>query len=245
MARRIDAPHRKRAILAATINTYIKDARPVSSEELSREFEVSSATIRNTLAELEADGYLTHPYTSGGRIPTEKGYRYYVDLLVNQMELIDEEKGQVIGEYKKELRRLDDLLEKTSEVVSVITRYASIVSFLEWENRYCYNGLSWILEQPEFRDVDKMRFLVRMLEDKQKLLYIINKDFPEKVKVYIGHELECPEMESCSLVVSNYRRKNKTVGKVAVLGPTRMQYTHIISALDYVCDQLSDMMESL
>ena len=83
MVRNVDHESRKRAILAATINRYIQDALPVASEDIAKEFALSSATIRNIFAEMEEEGYITHPYTSGGRIPTDKGYRYYVDFLIS------------------------------------------------------------------------------------------------------------------------------------------------------------------
>lgn len=245
MVKNIDRESRKRAVLAATINKYILGAEPISSEEIAEHFDLSSATIRNIFSELEDEGYLTHPYTSGGRVPTDKGYRYYVDFLLMQMQLMDEEKNRISKEYKKVVNRLEDALEETSEVISQTTRYAGIVSFLEWQDRMFYNGLSRILEQPEFKDTAKMRLFIRIIEDKQHLLEIINRDFPDKVKVYIGRELDWPETENCALVVSSYRRKNKPQGRLAVLGPARMEYSHIIPALGYISDVLSQILENI
>ena len=137
---------------------------------------------------------------------------------------------------------MEDVLEKTSEVISVITHYAGIVSFLEWQDKIFYKGLSSILDQPEFHNLEITRLLIRMIEDKQNLLEIINRDFSQKVKVYIGNELGCPGMENCSLVVSSYRRKDRPLGKLAVLGPVRMEYRHIIPALEYVSDVLTGVL---
>lgn len=243
MVRNVDYDLRRKAVLTATINKYIRQAAPVASEEIAQEFDLSSATIRNIFAELEEGGYLTHPYTSGGRIPTRKGYRYYVDFLVEQIGLLEEEKNSIIREYHKEINHLEDALEKTSELICTVTHYTGIVSFIEWHNRVFYKGIGLILDQPEFRDVEKMRLLIKMIEDKQRLLNIVNRDFPEKVKVYIGEELGFPEMDNCSLVVSSYRIKNKPSGRVAALGPMRMEYNHIISTLDYISQVLTDTLE--
>ena len=243
MVRNVDYESRKRAVLAATINKHIQGALPVASEEISGEFDLSSATIRNIFAELEEAGLLMHRYTSGGRIPTDKGYRYYVDFLIQQMALLEADKEFIVKKYKKEISRLEDALEETSEVISAITHYAGIVSFLEWEDRLFYRGISYILEQPEFRDIDKIRIFIKMIEDKERLLNIINRDFSEKVKVYIGAELGCPGMENCSLIVSSYRLKDKPLGRLAVLGPTRMEYRHIIPTLDYISDLLTEMLD--
>jgi heat-inducible transcriptional repressor len=168
-----------------------------------------------------------------------------VDLLLSRMRLLEEEKGRIVKEYKKELKRLEDALEETSEIISRITHYAGIVSFLEWQDRFFYRGISHILEQPEFRDSQQIRILIRMIEDKQRLLDIINRDFNGKVKVYIGRELECPEMENCSLVVSQYRFKERPSGRLAVLGPVRMEYEHIIPTVEYISDVLSDVLETV
>jgi len=245
MTKSVDRESRKKAILGATINKYIRAALPVASDDIADNFDLSSATIRNVFAELEGLGFLTHPYTSGGRMPTEKGYRYYVDFLLSQIQLLDEEKSNIAKKYKKEIKRLEDALEDTSELISQTTHYAGFVSFLEWQDRMFYKGLSRILEQPEFRDTEKIRLLIKLIEDKQHLLELINRDFNDKVKVYIGKELECPEMSSCSLVVSSYKRKNKTQGKIAVLGPVRMEYEHIIPALGFISDTLSEVLENI
>lgn len=245
MVRTVDYDSRRRAVLASTINRYIKDASPVSSDDLAQDFDLSPATIRNILAELEDTGYLTHPYTSGGRMPTYKGYRYYVDFLLSQMRMFQGEKERITKEYRMRIKRIEDTLERTSDLVSQITHYAGIVSFIDWEDKLFYKGVSFILDQPEFQNFDKMRILIGMIEDKKRLLNIINKDFDEKVKVYIGDEIECPEMRNCSIVVSGYRRKSKPSGRIAVLGPMRMEYSHIIPSLEYISDVLSEALENI
>jgi heat-inducible transcriptional repressor len=243
MVRNVDYESRRRAVLAATINKYIDGAMPVASEDLAEDFDLSPATIRNILAELEKEGYITHPYTSGGRLPTTKGYRYYVDFLLTQMELLEAEKEHIVNEYKKEIGHLEDALEKTSEVISMVTHYAGIVSFVDWQDRIFYQGISQILEQPEFKDFADLRMIIKLIEEKERLLGIINRDFNEKVKVYIGDELACPGMENCALVVSSYKLKNKSLGRLAVLGPRRMEYRHTIPALEYISDVLSEVLQ--
>lgn len=245
MVRTVDYNSRRKAVLTATINKYIQEPLPVASEDIAVDFDLSPATIRNIFAELEENGYLTHPYTSGGRIPTDRGYRYYVDFLLSQIELLDEEKECIVREYQREISKLEDALERTSEVLSMITHCTGIVSFLEWQDKFFYKGISSMLEQPEFRDFNKIRLIIRMIEDKQELLNIINRDFNEKVKVYIGGELGCPEMQSCSLVVSSYRFKDKPSGRLAVLGPVRMEYRHIIPSLEYISEALTGVLDNI
>lgn len=245
MVRTVDYESRRRAVLTVTINRYIQDAFPVSSEDVAADFDLSSATIRNIFAELEGAGLLTHPYTSGGRIPTEKGYRYYVDFLISQMELVEEEKEHILKEYQREIQKLEDLLEETSEVISRITHYAGFVSLFQWQDKFFYKGLDSLLSQPEFQDLERMRLLIRIIEEKQRLLGVINRDFSGRVKVYIGEELDCPEIGKCSLVVSSYKVKERPLGRLAVLGPMRMEYRHIIPTLEYVSQILSETLDKI
>lgn len=243
MVRTVDYESRKRAILEMAVNRYIKEAEPVSSDALAGDFSLSSATIRNVFSDLEQEGLLTHPHTSSGRVPTDKGYRYYVDFLLSQIELLDEQKQSIISGYNREISRLEDILEKTSEVISAITHYTSIVVFLDQEDRFFYKGISFILDQPEFQESARVRLVIKMLEEKQKLLEVINRDFNEKVKVYIGKELGCPEIDNCSMVVSSYSVKRRPVGRLAILGPTRMEYDHIIPAVEYISGVLTEILE--
>ncbi|MFH1440787.1 MAG: hypothetical protein ABIH18_01930 [Candidatus Omnitrophota bacterium] len=243
MVRNTDYESRRRAVLGATINRYIGEAVPISSEDIAKEFSLSSATIRNIFAELEDDGYLTHPYTSAGRIPTDKGYRYYVDFLLFQIDLLDDEKQRIVGEYTREIDRLEDVLEKTSEVICARTHYASIVSFLDWDDRIFYKGIRFILEQPEFQDFAKIRLIVKMIEEKQEMLSIISREFKEKVKVYIGDELGYPCMDNCAMIVSSYSVKKRPVGRLAIIGPMRMEYNLIIPKLEYISSVLSEVLE--
>lgn len=245
MVRNVDYDSRRRAVLTAAIKRYINSAIPVSSEELAENFDLSPATIRKIFSELEEGGYLTHRYTSGGRIPTNKGYRYYVDFLISQIELLDNEKKRIVNEYQRQINRLDDVLEKTSEIISQITHYAGIVCFLEWHDRLLYTGVSRILEQPEFQNMEKMRVIVRMIEEKERLISVINRDFEEDVKVYIGDEIEFPELENCSLIVSTFHLKNKPSGRLAVLGPNRMEYEYTISRLGYISRILTEALSRI
>src|SRR3989338_4861310 len=128
--RKIDYQERKDLVLAIVVDQYIKTISPVSSGYIVDEYDLdfSPATIRNILAELEDEGYLTHPHTSAGRVPTQSGYRYYVDKLMNQIQLLEEEKDRIKAEYPKDGNELENLIEKKSAVISDVTKYTSIVS---------------------------------------------------------------------------------------------------------------------
>lgn len=241
--RRSDAKERKENILAITVDQYIKTLFPVSSAFIAQEsgLELSSATIRNVLAELEEEGYLTHPHTSAGRIPTQRGYRYYVDHLMEEIQLLEEEKVRIRSEYARVSAELEDLLERTSKVLSETTHYTSLVSVDGWGHKVFCQGTSFIVGYPDYQNIEKIRSILAVLDEKERLLEIINKELEGRVEVFIGQEMECEDIDNCSLVVSRYRSRHGPSGRIAVLGPTRMDYKRVVSALDY----LSSLMEEI
>lgn len=123
------AQDRKEKILNWVVYNYVSTGRPVSSELIAEEgrFSVSSATIRNILKELEADGYLYQPHTSGGRIPSDKGYRAYVDNVLRMQALAAVEKDRLEREYDRRVEQLDGFLKHTSRMLSDMSKWAGFV----------------------------------------------------------------------------------------------------------------------
>jgi len=204
--------------------------------------------MRNILAELEDEGYLFQPHTSAGRVPTDKGYRYYVDFLMGQVQLTQAKKEEILNEYKKRITSLslEDVLEKTGEIIATLTHYAAIVSFPDWDDRFIFTGLSNIIQQPEFADKEKIALLIKLLEEKRQLLKLLSTDISQPT-IYIGNEMECADInDECSLVVSPYKKGKKQTqkGKVAVLGPRRMSYDQAVSTLEFVTRTLSELLEN-
>ena len=241
MAKHSEIQIRKDRILAIVIGRYIKTVSPVGSQYITQEhhLDVSPATVRNILADLEEEGYLTHPHTSAGRMPTQQGYRYYVDHLMNEIQLLEEEKRKISQEYKRHARQLEDLVEKTSQVISDLTHYTSIVSLEDGDNyKIVCKGTSYVVGYPESTDIVKIQAILRVLEEKERIMELINRTLEKKIKIYIGHEMALKDMESCSLAVSHFE-KNGMKGRIAVLGPTRMQYDRVVSTLEYISQILT------
>ena len=240
-----DREARNRDVLSCVVENYIQTASAASSDDICRHFDCSSATIRNVMFELEELGYLTHTHTSSGRIPTDKGYRYYVDMLLSQMQLLEEKKEDITREYDRQLNKLEDILEMTSQVLSAFTRCTGIVSFLDKENRIYYAGASFIAEHPEFKNISLIRDILKVLDEKKTLLEIINQNLEKKLNVYIGHELPCREISSCSLVVSRYDVEDRPYGRIAVLGPRCMNYGQVIPTIEYVSELVGRALANL
>jgi heat-inducible transcriptional repressor len=120
---------RKAAILKALIEEYVETGQPVGSNTVARGagIGVSSATVRNEMAILEREGYVTHPHTSAGRIPTDKGYRHFVDHLARQKELQPPSRQAVASFFATAHHALEDMLHETSLLLSRITTHAAVV----------------------------------------------------------------------------------------------------------------------
>ncbi len=236
--RKTDFQERKDIVLGYVVAQYIKNLNPVGSAFLAKECHLdwSSATIRNILAELEEEGYLMHPHTSAGRIPTEHGYRYYVDHLMHEIQLLKGEKERIHHEYRQSVDELEQLMEKASQIISEVTHYTSIISVDGWGNKIIYRGTNYVVGYPQMQDVQKIQNLLKVLEEKERILHVINRVLQRKIEIYIGQEIACKEIEGCSLAVSSYQTKNGPSGRIAVLGPTSMNYERVVSALDYITE---------
>ncbi|MCL5676649.1 MAG: heat-inducible transcriptional repressor HrcA, partial [Firmicutes bacterium] len=120
---------RKEKVLQAIIEDYVATAEPVGSRTLARKYRlgVSPATLRNEMADLEELGYLQHPHTSAGRVPADKGYRYYVDSLMESRQVTSEEETRIAAVFSRRLTEIDQVLRETTRLLSETTRYSSLV----------------------------------------------------------------------------------------------------------------------
>jgi heat-inducible transcriptional repressor len=327
---------RTQDILHLLIRTHISSGEPVGSKTLSGQLKggLSPATIRNTMAELEEAGYLTHPHTSAGRVPSEKGFRFYVDTLpgsdpadtvserriarmlgendtpeelmsrtsfvlsdisknigiviapplastqLKHIEFLDLGDGKILvifvsksGLLQRKVIRVTDrypqteldragrfLVERFSERTLTEIRnellrmmeaersaYDRMLNLLHTWNETLetpeepgpesvfVQGTVNMLSQPEFADVGRMRELFQMFEEKGRLVKILNEciaaNAAEGVKVVIGSELGIASMRDFTVITSTYVSRDKTTGFLGIIGPIRMEYGRVISAV--------------
>ena len=228
---------RKQEILKAIIKHFIETAEPVGSQTIlvSYKFSVSPATIRNDMATLEHEGFIYQPHTSAGRIPTDTGYRLYVDELIN----VEEERAQAVQLLKqmKQSYDLEKLKEKIYDAVSLLARSTDNVSFatLPDNQRTFYLGLSNILRQPEFfADTVRASQVVEVLERHNHFINLLQElDINEQVKIFIGKENIIEQIQSCSLIVTKYKFEGYE-GYIGILGPTRMKYAFTQAILEEI-----------
>jgi heat-inducible transcriptional repressor len=121
---------RKQKVLMAIVQDFIATAEPVGSRTIAKKYRlgVSPATIRNEMADLEEQGYIEQPHTSAGRIPSQQGYRYYVDYLMQRKELSAEQEDLIRRQFEKKVRDVGQVIQKAGQLLSHLTQYASIIA---------------------------------------------------------------------------------------------------------------------
>lgn len=235
--------NRQGKILAAIVKEYSLTGHPVGSEELLSKFnfDCSAATIRNEMKALEEEDYITQPHTSAGRVPTDQGYRYFVNRLMRHLELTAAEQQrlqQELARFQKQYlelgRSISKFLSETSQGAAFALLPASRQGGPESVGT---SGLSKIVEQnasqEEIREI--AAFLDELEEQGQAL---IKKDIRE-VETFIGREAPLPVKSDFSLVVTRVKTPDGRSGLIGIVGPKRMKYERNISLLEYVSKLLS------
>lgn len=332
---------RKKEILGAIVRSHIATGDPVGSLGLAKQSKerLSSATIRNLCAELEESGYLTHPHTSAGRVPTDQGYRYYVDNLIGparlsrmttvtiKQRLLDEES---LSSPQRLMERTSKLLSQLSGNVGIVvppsisqevlhtiefvklsdqrilvitvsragrvqdqvirveaefsqdelnsTARFLIESFNGWtlaairdemvrrltEERAYYDkllknaillcsqsiqegdrpdvfveGASNIIAKPDFSNSERMKAVLKMLEEKDRIVKLLNEcvgtSMDATVAVRIGSENSATDLHGCAVIATScFYSAGKAVGRIGVVGPTRIEYERLIGLVDYI-----------
>lgn len=331
-----DLDKRKRKILQAIVEEYIDTAEPVSSGNLVKELECSSATIRNEMAELERIGYIEKPHTSAGRIPSQKGYRYYVDELVRDDKLSKKEMEIIKERLETRVNALEDLTKIATTTLSELTHYTtiaispdmhnhtiidikfvllgsrvlmaviltdsgiireSIIKFDEdldevqvddltylfrnklvgrpletinspieefimaevnaginvikkiiqeinriiLKSKQVYlDGANNVIDMPEFKKVDIAKDFLNVLDAKDLVADVLNTGMADNINIYIGEETEKEELKNFSIVTFNHLLEDKDIGTIGIIGPTRMDYSKIISVMKYISKKLND-----
>ncbi|MBQ3301994.1 MAG: heat-inducible transcription repressor HrcA [Eggerthellaceae bacterium] len=225
---------RRQRVLAALIEEYVAKALPVGSRTLMEHYGlgVSSATIRNELSALEDEGYLSQPHTSAGRVPTDIGYRAFVDNLVATGAINDEELSREdIESLRTCALELDTLLAQTSAALARLTDCLSIVMPHDVSHSRSI-GMSALMRQPEFASSLALLPIMQVLEDDTILLHILDSTAPAEKgpAVRIGSENESDQLSGVSVVAARYGAGDDE-GIVAVIGPTRMNYTRVLQAV--------------
>ena len=219
--------NRQEKILAAIVEQYAEVAVPVGSSLLAKAFSVSSATIRSEMAELERLGYITQPHTSAGRMPTDKGYRYYV----NQITEPGIAKSVVGNRAEKALAARvsgggvpEHTIRNTVDTLVELTHNLGLATI---GPQLYMSGLSNLFGQPEFMHPGQVREVARLLDNLEPWLYEAAPNEP--LSVYIGRENPIGASAGCSLIISRFRSPFSDSSYIGVLGPTRQSYRDVMN----------------
>lgn len=216
---------RQAKILQAVVEQYAEVASPVGSSLLAKAFGVSSATIRAEMAELERLGFIHQPHTSAGRVPTDKGYRFYVNQLSKGVTTKSGERreqaltarltGGNVPEYA--IRNAVDTLVELTHNLGMATI----------GNQLYMSGLSNLFGQPEFMQAGQVQEVARLLDNLQPWLQEAAPNEP--LSVYIGQENPIGRNSGCSLIISRFRSPFSDSSYIGVLGPTRQSYRDVMT----------------
>lgn len=227
---------RQKKILSAVVEEYTNTAVPVGSDLLVKKynFKVSPATIRSDMLRLDRDGYLHQPHISAGRIPTDKGYRFFVEEIMKDKELTKDEQKKLQRELLK-LKAKNTRLERTVvKLLSGFSETLAITGATEKEE-FFESGINKLLTQPEFKKVDEICRLAEVLDIVDEKFEQIAKSLKEnETKIFIGKENPISGISNCSMMVSPYQLKSGEKGILALIGPKRMKYARNKSLIEYM-----------
>lgn len=339
---------RKIKILEAIITDYIATAEPVGSRTIARKYDlgISPATIRNEMSDLEEMGLIEQPHTSAGRIPSQRGYRLYVDNMMHSRELTSEEVEFLKNAISLNVGRIEYLMQQTAKALAILTNYTTIVTepkstkirikhiqlvpidkntvaavvvtdskaiknhiiraksvpgmedlyrisneitniikdcsledidreattrlinkFTDYQEliakvfkaiintarheedvHFYTSGVRNLLGFPEFSNIEKAKNIFQAFEEKDMLITLLGKGddkAADKIQILIGGENNMEELKDCSIVKANYRFGNNSVGRIGVIGPTRMNYSQTVSVLDEIVKKLDSVIDSM
>lgn len=219
---------RQALILAAIVEQYAEVASPVGSKLLAKLFGVSSATIRADMVELERLGYISQPHTSAGRIPTDKGYRFYVNNSTPYLDNPKESRAE-----RAIIARVNGggLPEQTiRNAVDTLVELTHNLGLATLGHQMYMSGLSNLFGQPEFINSSQVQQVARLLDNLEP--WLIEAAPNEPLSVYIGAENPIGRSAGCSLIISRFRSPYSDKSYVGVLGPTRQSYKDVISLVE-------------
>lgn len=233
---------RQQEILFAIIEEYAELATPVGSVTLAKLFDVSSATIRAEMAKLEQFGLIAQPHTSAGRIPTDAGYRYYVNSLSENSETIEQDKTIDRGNRVLEVRvnsqsRADHAIRGAVDSLVELTGNLGLATI---GDQLYLSGISSLFTQPEFADAYRVRAVAKLLDNLEPWL---REAAPgEPLNIFIGHENPIGSTSEVSLVISKFRSPFSDKSYIGVLGPTRQNYSRVMSLVSRAGQMLEEVL---
>lgn len=232
---------RQKEILKIIVQEYSNTAVPVSSSLLQNKYDLScsSATLRTEMVKLEQLGFLIQPHISAGRIPSDRGYRYFIDNLIGREETDLEYQKRLELELLKLKTKNARLERTTARLLSSMSHCLAISGVVDKKEFFDF-GMHNLLEDPELANQDDLSKLIMALDVlDENLDKIIGDIGNNETRIFVGEENPIQEVKNCSMIVSPYVRSDGEKGLLAIIGPRRMQYQKNRSLIDVIKKMLS------
>ena len=217
---------RQSNILAEIVRLYADSAEPVSSRELANHFGLSSATIRADMSALEDAGFIYQPHVSAGRVPTDAGYRYFVNE-ISEKPLVAGRSIQTIS------KRVDGFKDRTDGAIKIAAETLSDMTgnmaFATLSDSVYFHGMSQLFSQPEFMDISQVGQAARFLDGMQEWLSGANID---KMQVYIGQENPISRSSGLTMIVNRFSSPYSDQSYIGIVGPTRQSYEKVLNLVE-------------
>lgn len=230
--------NRQQEILRAIVEQYAEVASPVGSSLMAKVFNVSSATIRAEMAELERYGFIAQPHTSAGRIPTDKGYRYYVNSLAEGQDTLADHRGERALTSRVEGGGLPERTIRNA--VDTLVELTHNLGMATIGNQLYMSGLSNLFGQPEFAGGQQVQQVARLLDNLEPWLREAAPNEP--LSVYIGAENPVGRAANCTLIISKFRSPYSDRSYIGVLGPTRQSYRNVMNLVEHAGRSLEEVL---
>lgn len=230
---------RQLRILAAIIEQYAEIAVPVGSVTLAKLFNVSSATIRAEMARLEELGLIRQPHTSAGRIPTDKGYRIYVNQLTEAREEPVTDRGMraIDARIAPQAAQTDYAIRSAVDSLAELTNNLGIATI---GSQLYMSGIGNLFAQPEFLDARYSQQIARLLDNLEPWLHEAAPNEP--LNVYIGAENPIGRSSEATLIISKFCSPYSDRSYIGVLGPTRQDYARVMRLVRHTGAMLEEVL---
>lgn len=232
---------RQRNILSAIIEQHAEIAAPVGSVTLAKLFNVSSATIRSEMAKLEEMGFIEQPHTSAGRVPTDLGYRFYVNSLneahATQPQLPGRGAKAIEARVATHGDRADRAIRSAVDSLVELTHNLGLATI---GDELYLSGIGNLFSHPEFMQGDHAQQVARLLDNLEPWLREAAPNEP--LNVYIGAENPIGKTSGVSLIISRFRSPYSDNSYIGVLGPTRQSYDKVMRLVRHTGAMLEEIL---
>jgi len=233
---------RQKKLLQAIIDEFIETADAVGSINLANKYKlgVSPATIRNEMAELVDQGFLEQPHLSSGRIPTNMGFRFLINELINHLDELEVENSLQIYEDMFQTRFDND--ELIYHAVKTLADLSNNLALVVLGKRVYYSGLSNLIIQPEFLERSDLKKIMMMLENSTELRTLFAKSHSaNNIKILVGEDCDLSYMKRAAIIFSEFHSHGDKIGYLSIVGPNRMNYHEILPVFNFIGKSLNQV----